>query len=60
MKRVSRIEERVKEAYKMGFKRAFIPKKNMSGWTAPDEIELVPLTSIDELLKIVFKGNNHF
>ncbi len=33
VRRVSRIEQRVQEAAKLGFKRAIVPKKNLDGWT---------------------------
>ena len=33
VRRVSRIEQRVQEATKLGFKRAIIPQTNIGGWT---------------------------
>ncbi|MCI1987554.1 MAG: DNA repair protein RadA [Lactobacillus sp.] len=54
IRRVNRIEDRVKEAAKLGFKRIFVPKNNLQGWTARDKIEVIGVTSIAEALKKVF------
>lgn len=50
IRRVSRIEERVREAAKLGFTRAIIPKKNMDGWTPPAKIKVVGVTTLEEAL----------
>ncbi|MDX8047399.1 DNA repair protein RadA [Gracilibacillus sp. S3-1-1] len=52
VRRVSRIEQRVQEAAKLGFKRAIIPTKNMDGWTAPTSIELIGVNSVQEAIKV--------
>ena len=52
MRRVSRIEQRVAEAAKLGFTRAIIPKNNMGGWTAPAGIEVVGVGTVDEALQL--------
>lgn len=52
VRRVSRIEQRVQEAAKLGFKRAIIPAKNIDGWTAPSSIELIGVNSVQEAIKI--------
>ncbi|WP_067842558.1 DNA repair protein RadA [Amphibacillus sediminis] len=54
IRRVSRIEQRVQEAAKLGFKRAIIPARNIDGWQAPSQIEVVGVHSIQEALKEVF------
>ncbi|MFD1485186.1 DNA repair protein RadA [Lacticaseibacillus baoqingensis] len=54
IRRVNRIESRIKEAAKLGFKRIFVPKNNLQGWTARDKIEVIGVTSIAEALKKVF------
>ncbi|UOQ49480.1 DNA repair protein RadA [Gracilibacillus caseinilyticus] len=52
IRRVSRIDQRVQEAAKLGFKRAIIPAKNLEGWTPPDSIEMVGVNSVQEAIKI--------
>lgn len=52
IRRVSRIEQRLQEAAKLGFKRAIIPARNLDGWKAPDSIEVVGVNSIQEALKM--------
>lgn len=47
---VSRIDQRVKEAQKLGFKRVIMPKKSMKGWTAPQGIEIVGVQTVSEAL----------
>lgn len=54
MRRVNRIEERVKEAAKLGFKRIFVPRNNLQGWHAPKDIQVIGVTSIAEALHKVF------
>lgn len=53
VRRVSRIEQRVQEAAKLGFKRAIVPKKNLDGWTVPSSIKVVGVNSVSEALHIV-------
>lgn len=50
VRRVSRIEQRVQEAEKLGFKRVILPKNNLGGWTGPKGVELVGVSSIGEAL----------
>lgn len=54
IRRVSRIEQRVQEAARLGFKRAFIPLSNMGGWSYPEGIEVVGVESIQQVLKACF------
>lgn len=56
VRRVSRIEQRVQEAVKLGFKRIFLPKSNLSGWQHPDNITLVGVESIQQALYHTFKS----
>lgn len=51
IRRVSRIEQRVGEAAKLGFQRIFVPKNNLLGWTPPKEIEVVGVATIAETLQ---------
>lgn len=52
IRRVNRIEQRVAEAAKLGFKRIFIPKNNLQSWNLPKDIQVVGVTTIGETLKI--------
>jgi len=55
IRRVSAIEQRVKEVQKLGFEKVYLPKNNLSGWKAPDDIEVVGVATLDETLKRVFR-----
>lgn len=57
IRRVSRIDQRVQEAAKLGFKRAIIPKKNIGGWTIPEGIEVVGVSNIGEALQCTLGGS---
>ncbi|WP_100400572.1 DNA repair protein RadA [Bacillus sp. FJAT-44742] len=57
IRRVSRIEQRVGEAAKLGFKRAIIPQKNMGGWTVPEGIEVVGVSTLEEAIQVTSEGN---
>lgn len=54
MRRVSKIEQRVSEAAKLGFKRVYIPKNNLTGWSFPEGIEVIGCRTIGEVIKQVF------
>ena len=54
VRRVNRIEQRVNEADKLGFKRIYLPKNNMSGWHFPEGIEIIGVSSVSETLRKVF------
>ncbi|MDC3417768.1 DNA repair protein RadA [Aquibacillus salsiterrae] len=51
VRRVARIDQRVQEAAKLGFKRAIIPSKNLDGWTPPVEIDVIGVNTIQDALK---------
>ncbi|EOH95309.1 DNA repair protein RadA [Enterococcus pallens] len=55
IRRVNSIEQRVKEAKKLGFKKIYLPKNNMGDWKVPKGIELVPVATLGETLRKVFK-----
>lgn len=55
IRRVSNIEQRVREAQKLGFTRVYLPKNNLGGWTPPKEIEIIGVTTIGETLRKVFR-----
>ena len=52
IRRVNRIEQRVAEAQKLGFKRIFVPKNNLKGWQAPTGIEVVGVTTLRQALRL--------
>ena len=56
IRRVNRIDQRLSEAAKLGFKRAFIPKNNLSGVKIPQGLTVIGLTTIGEAIQKVFKG----
>ncbi|MGO2077862.1 MAG: magnesium chelatase domain-containing protein, partial [Staphylococcus equorum] len=51
VRRVSRIEQRVQEAEKLGFKRIIIPESNIGGWQFPSDIKVIGVKSVHEALK---------
>ncbi|MEJ7219561.1 DNA repair protein RadA [Staphylococcus gallinarum] len=51
VRRVSRIEQRVQEAAKLGFKRVIIPETNIGGWQFPEGIKVIGVKSVHEALK---------
>ncbi len=51
---VNRIEQRIKEAAKLGFKRAFVPRNNMKDVEVPKSIQIITVTTIAEALKKAF------
>lgn len=54
VRRVNKVEARINEAIKVGFKRIFIPKHNMQAKYKDLAIEVVPVASIAQMLKLVF------
>ncbi|WEV50703.1 DNA repair protein RadA [Lactobacillus sp. ESL0731] len=53
VRRVNKIEVRIKEAAKVGFKRIFIPRHNMQASLKNLGIEVIPVSSIPQALKLV-------
>ena len=56
VRRVSRIEQRVKEAAKLGFERIIVPANNLGGWTPPAGIKVIGVSSVSEALKYALGG----
>ncbi|MBD8070980.1 DNA repair protein RadA [Bacillus sp. PS06] len=56
VRRVSRIEQRVQEAAKLGFKRVIIPERNIGGWSVPKGIEIVGVSDVRQALKHALGG----
>ena len=51
---VNRVEQRIKEAEKLGFERIFISKYNKSAYLKSERIEIVQLGKVDELYNALF------
>ena len=54
IRRVTRIEQRINEAAKLGFTRIYAPKNSLHGMTIPEGIQVVGVTTVGEVLKKVF------
>lgn len=52
VRRVTRIEQRVSEAQKLGFKRVLVPANNLQGWTPPKGIQVVGVSTLSQALKL--------
>ncbi len=51
---VSKIEQRIKEAEKLGFEKIFIPQGNKKNLKTSSKIEIVGISKIQQLGKLVF------
>lgn len=51
VRRVSRIEQRIQEAAKLGFERVIVPANNLSGLDVPKGIEIIGVSTVGEALK---------
>ncbi|RLQ91789.1 DNA repair protein RadA [Falsibacillus albus] len=56
VRRVSRIEQRVQEAAKLGFDRVIIPTNNIGGWSFPDGINVIGVSTVSEALQFALGG----
>lgn len=55
IRRVSQIEKRVNEAAKLGFRKIYIPKNNLTEFLeVPDSIEIEGVTTIKECIQKIF------
>ncbi|HEL0247399.1 TPA: DNA repair protein RadA [Streptococcus equi subsp. zooepidemicus] len=54
IRRVTRIEQRINEAAKLGFTKLYAPKSSLQGIDLPKGIEVVGVTTVGEVLKAVF------
>ena len=52
VRRVTRIEQRVSEAQKLGFKRVLVPPNNLQGWTPPKGIDVVGVSTLSQALNL--------
>lgn len=56
VRRVSRIEQRVMEAAKLGFQRIIVPKRNLGGWSAPTGVTIIGVSTVKEALEYTLGG----
>ena len=54
IRRVTRIEQRINEAAKLGFTKIYAPKNSLHGMKIPEGIQVVGVTTVGEVLKTVF------
>ena len=54
IRRVTRIEQRLNEAAKLGFKKVYAPKNSIVGINIPEQIQVIGVTTLTECLKLVF------
>lgn len=54
IRRVTRIEQRINEAAKLGFTKLYAPKSSLQGIDLPKGIEVVGVMTVGEVLKAVF------
>lgn len=54
IRRVNQVKERVREAAKLGFQRIFIPANNMEEIEEDSKLEIIPLKTIQQALRVVF------
>ena len=54
IRRVTRIEQRLNEAAKLGFKKIYAPKNSIVGIDIPEQIQVIGVTTLTECLKLVF------
>ncbi|MNP67469.1 hypothetical protein D3C76_1633070 [compost metagenome] len=47
---VSRVDQRVKEAEKLGFKRVIVPQKSLKGWNPPKGMDIIGVNTVQEAL----------
>lgn len=52
---VSRAEQRVREAQKLGFKRVIMPEKSLKGWSPPSGIQIIGVETVAEALSAAFE-----
>lgn len=50
---VSRADQRVNEAQKLGFRRVILPEKSLKGWVPPKGIEIIGVQTVSEALTAV-------
>lgn len=56
---VTRVEQRVLEAVKLGFTRVILPKKNVGQWAPPEGVQLVGVDTVEDALEAALGGYAH-
>jgi DNA repair protein RadA/Sms len=51
---VSRLEQRVQEARKLGFTRCFVPAQGLRSWKSKGSIEVIGVASIPDVMRMAF------
>ncbi|WP_300561295.1 DNA repair protein RadA [Companilactobacillus sp.] len=54
IRRVNRIDQRVNEAEKLGFKRIFVPKNNLGDWVKDQKIQIIGVSTVTEAMNKTF------
>ena len=54
IRRVTRMEQRLNEASKLGFQKVYAPKNSLAGVDIPENLKVVGVTTLSECLKKVF------
>lgn len=54
IRRVTRMEQRLNEARKLGFQKVYAPKNSLAGVDIPEKLQVVGVTTLSECLKKVF------
>ena len=54
IRRVTRIEQRINEAAKLGFTKIYAPKNSLHGMKIPEGIQVIGVTTVGEVLKKSF------
>lgn len=55
VRRVTRVEQRVAEAEKLGFERIFVPRGNLKGLKGKFDIEIVEVSKVEECFRRLFE-----
>lgn len=54
VRRVNRIDQRVNEAEKLGFKRIFVPKNNLGDWAKKQKIQVIGVSTVSDAMNKIF------
>jgi DNA repair protein RadA/Sms len=55
---VTRIDQRIAEAEKIGFNKMFLSKYNMKGLQPNKKVKLIPISKVEELFELLFSNDN--
>lgn len=54
VRRVNRIDQRVNEAEKLGFKRIFVPENNLGDWAKKQKIQVIGVSTVSDAMNKIF------